>query len=72
MRALLIAGLILLVLGVASLFVAVPYKERHKVEAGPISLGVTTTDSRKLPPAVSAILIVAGAGLMVAGARGKR
>jgi hypothetical protein len=72
MRPLLVVGLLLLILGIASLFVALPFKERHGVTAGPISVGVTTTENRKLPPAISAILIVAGAGLMVAGGRGKR
>lgn len=67
MRVLMIVGIILLVLGIASFFVAIPYRERHGVDAGPVSIGVTTTESRKAPPAISAALIVAGAVLMVAG-----
>lgn len=69
MRALLIVGILLIVLGVASLFVPIRYKERHGINAGPVSIGVTTTESRKAPPAVTATLIIAGVALMAAGAR---
>lgn len=67
MRALMVVGIILLIVGIASFFVPIPYRERHGVNAGPISVGVTTTESRKAPPVVSAGLIVAGAVLMFAG-----
>jgi hypothetical protein len=68
-RALFIVGLIVLVLGVASLFIAVPVKEKHGIKAGPVSLGVETTDYQKAPPAVSIVFIAAGVVLMIAGAR---
>lgn len=69
MRALLVVGVILLVLGIASFFVPISYRERHGINAGPVSVGVTTTERRTAPPAVSAALIVAGAVLMAVGAR---
>ena len=66
-RALFITGLIVLVLGIASLFVSVPVKEKHGIKAGPVSVGVETTDYQKVPPAVSAVLIAAGVVLLIAG-----
>jgi hypothetical protein len=68
-RALLIAGLVVLVLGIASLFVPIPVKQKHSVKAGPISLGVETTDYQRVPPAVSTVFIAAGLVMMIAGAR---
>ena len=72
MRTLLVIGTVLLVLGVASLFVPLKYRERHGVDAGPVSIGVTTTESRRTPPAVSAVLIAGGVALLIAGARSKK
>ena len=68
-RALFITGLIVLVLGIASLFVSVPVKEKHGIKAGPVSVGVETTDYQKVPPAVSIVFIAAGVVLLIAGAR---
>ncbi|MCU1311097.1 MAG: hypothetical protein JWO20_2222 [Candidatus Angelobacter sp.] len=70
MRVLFVAGLIVLVLGVVSLFATFPQRERHGVNAGGISLGVETQHSEKLPPLVSAVLILGGAGMMI-GSRGR-
>lgn len=69
MRALLIVGLILLILGVASLFVPIPRKERHGIEAGPVSLGVETTTRERVHPGISGALIAGGVVLMVVGRR---
>jgi len=69
MRALFIAGIIVLVLGIASLFVPVPVKEKHGFKAGGLSVGVETTDYQKVPPAVSIVFVAAGVVLMIAGAR---
>jgi len=68
-RALFITGLIVLALGIASLFVSVPVKEKHGIKAGPVSVGVETTDYRKVPPAVSIAFIAAGVVLLIAGGR---
>jgi hypothetical protein len=60
-------GVVLLVLGVASLFIPLPHTEREGVKAGGISLGIETRHEEKLPPIASGLMIVAGAGLMIAG-----
>ena len=72
MKALFPVGLILLILGVASLFVPIPQKDRHGVEIGDVSLGVETTSREKVSPIVSGALILAGAGMMIAGSRKRR
>jgi hypothetical protein len=72
MRALLILGLILVVLGIASLFVPIPRRERHGIDAGPVSIGVTTTSRERVPPLVSGALIVGGVVLVVAGSRKRK
>jgi hypothetical protein len=69
MRSLLIIGVIVLVLGIASLFVAIPHRVRHGVQAGPVSLGVETTERTRVHPAISAVLIGGGIALTIAGGR---
>jgi hypothetical protein len=71
MRILVVIGVILLVLGIVSLVVPIPHRERHGVQAGPISLGVETTERTKVSPAVSAVLIGGGIALMIVGGRKK-
>jgi len=66
MRTLLVVGVILVVLGVASLVVPIPKQERHGIDVGSVSLGVETTTREKVHPAISAILIAVGAGLIFA------
>jgi hypothetical protein len=70
MKALFGVGLVVLVLGIFSFFVPIPHSERHGVSAGDLHVGVTTEHSDRMPPAISVLLVVAGAGMMVAG-RGK-
>jgi hypothetical protein len=60
-------GLVVMVLGIASLFIAIPQKERHGVDFGGASVGVEVRNDQKISPIVSAGLILAGAGLMIAG-----
>lgn len=67
MKALFSVGLIVLILGVASFFIPVPHSENHGIKAGDVHLGVQTTHSERVPPYVSVILVVAGAGLIIAG-----
>jgi hypothetical protein len=69
MRALLIVGSLLLVLGLLSFVIPIPTREKHGFTAGPISVGVETTDRKKVPPVVSGILIAGGVALIIAGAR---
>jgi hypothetical protein len=72
MRILLLIGGILLLLGLASLFVPVPRRERHGIDFGGVSVGVETTAREKVHPVISAILIGGGVILILAGQRGRR
>jgi hypothetical protein len=67
LKALMIVGVVLLVLGVLSFFVPFPHSEHHGVSLGDAHVGITTHDDEKVPPAVSVLLVVVGAGLMIAG-----
>jgi hypothetical protein len=69
MKPLFVVGLIVLVLGIASFFVALPHTENHGVKLGDASIGVQTHDSQKLPPAVGAVLVVGGILMMVVAGR---
>ena len=69
MKALVAVGLVLVILGIASLFIPIPQKDRAGVEVGGVSLGVETTSREKVSPIVSGALILAGAGMMIAGSR---
>ncbi|MGZ4789727.1 MAG: hypothetical protein ACXVZX_14510 [Terriglobales bacterium] len=72
MKPLFLAGLVVLILGIASFFVALPHSENHGVKIGDASVGVTTHSSQKLPPAVGAVLVVGGIVMMVAGGKSQR
>jgi di/tricarboxylate transporter len=67
MKPLFVAGLIVMVLGIVLLFVPIPHSENHGVKAGDVRIGVTTTHHERVSPMVSAVLIIAGAGLMLGG-----
>jgi hypothetical protein len=67
MKPLSLIGAVLLVLGVLSFFVPVPHTERHGVSAGDLSVGVKTKHSETVSPIISCVLIVAGAGMLIAG-----
>ena len=69
MKALLWIGVVLVVLGVLSLFVPIPHQENHGIKAGDVSIGVQTRTDEKVSPMISAALIVAGAVMAVAGSR---
>jgi hypothetical protein len=70
MKILLFAGLLLTVLGIASLIVPVPHTETHGIKAGNMNLGVQTSESERVSPIVSVVLIAGGIALTIAGARG--
>ena len=59
-----------MVLGILSFFVPIPHSEHHGVSAGDLHVGINTEHSDRMPPAISVVLVVAGAGMMIAG-RGK-
>ncbi len=67
MRGLFAVGLVVLVLGILSFFVPVPHTEHHGINAGDVHVGVNTQHSERVSPAISAVLLVVGAGLMIAG-----
>ena len=69
MRLLLILGLILLVLGIASLFVPIPVTEKHGIDAGPVSVGFETKSKKRVPAAATFGLLAGGAVLVAVGAK---
>jgi hypothetical protein len=71
MKILLFAGLLLVVLGIASLIVPVPRTETHGIKAGYMNIGVQTSDSERVSPIVSVVLIAGGIALTIAGARSR-
>jgi hypothetical protein len=66
MKALMLVGVVVLALGILSFFVPVPHSEHHGVNIGDAHVGITTHDEDRVPPAVSIVLVVVGAGLMIA------
>jgi hypothetical protein len=62
-----LVGVVVLVLGILSFFVPVPHSEHHGVNIGDAHVGITTHDEDRVPSAVSIVLVVVGAGLMIAG-----
>ena len=67
MKALFGVGLVVLILGVVSFFVAFPHRENHGIKVGDSSIGVQTEHSERIAPIVSVVLVVAGAGMMLGG-----
>lgn len=70
MRALLAVGLVVLILGIVSFVVPLPHTEHHGLRAGDLHVGVKTEHDERLSPAISVLLVLVGAGIMIAG-RGK-
>jgi hypothetical protein len=69
MKIMIFAGLILVVLGIASLLVPIPHSEKHGIKAGDVNIGVDTTQSERVSPIFSVVLIAGGIALTIAGAR---
>ena len=69
MRILLFAGLLLVVLGIASLVVPIPRSETQGIKVGNTNIGVQTSHSERVSPIISAVLIAGGIALAIAGAR---
>jgi len=51
--------------------VPIPRNEREGFKAGGLSVGIETQHEEKVSPIVSAVLILGGAGLMIAGKRSR-
>jgi hypothetical protein len=71
MKILLFAGLLLIVLGIASFIVPIPHSETEGIKVGNTSLGVQTNHSERVSPIISVVLIAGGIALSIAGARTK-
>jgi hypothetical protein len=71
MKMLLFAGVIMIVLGIASLFVPIPKTESQGINAGKMHIGVQTTHKEVVSPAISAVLIVGGIAMAIAGGRSR-
>jgi len=69
MKMLLYAGLLLIVLGIASLLVPIPHSETEGIKVGDAKIGVQTSHSERVSPIVSVVLIAGGIALSIAGAR---
>ncbi|HEU4416851.1 MAG TPA: hypothetical protein VFT65_18825 [Candidatus Angelobacter sp.] len=70
MKGLFWLGLVVLVLGIASLFIPIPHSEREGMKVGGASIGIETRHEEKVSPIVSVVLIAAGAGMMMVGKKG--
>jgi hypothetical protein len=68
MKILLYVGLLLIVLGVASLVVPIPHTQTEGIKLGSANLGVQTSHSERVSPIVSIVLIAGGIALGMAGA----
>jgi hypothetical protein len=69
MKTLLFAGLLVVILGIASLVMPVPHTETQGIKAGDVNIGVQTTHSERVSPIISAVLIAGGIALAIAGTR---
>jgi hypothetical protein len=67
MKGLALVGVVVLVLGILAFFVPFPHYHHHGVSIGDSHIGVTTEHDEKLPPAAGIVLLVVGAGLVLAG-----
>lgn len=71
MKMLFWVGLVVLILGIVSFVVPMPHSENHGIKAGDMSIGVQTTHNEKVSPILSAVLVLGGVGMMIAGGRGR-
>ena len=71
MKVLLFIGLILVVLGIASLVVPIPHTQTEGIKVGDAKFGVQTSHSERVAPVVSIVLIAGGIALSIAGARSR-
>ena len=69
MKGVTLLGVIVLLLGILSFVMPFPHYHHHGFRVGDSRVGVTTEHDEKLPPAVGIVLVVVGAGLLIAGNR---
>jgi hypothetical protein len=71
MKILLFAGLLLVVLGIASLVVPIPHTENEGIKVGGANFGIQTSHSERVSPLISVVLIAGGIALSIAGVRAR-
>jgi len=71
MKMLLFAGLLLMVLGIASLLVPIPHTQREGIKVGGANFGVQTSHRELVSPMISIVLIAGGIALSIAGSRSR-
>ena len=64
-------GLAVLILGIVSFFIPVPHTETSGIKAGDINIGVQTRHDEKVPYWISAVVIIGGISMMLAGKQAK-
>jgi hypothetical protein len=69
MKILLFAGLLLVVLGIASLVVPIPHTETEGIKVGNTNLGIQSSHSERVSPMISVVLIAGGIVLSIVGMR---
>lgn len=69
MRPAVIIGVILIILGIGSLFYGIPSREKHGLKVGDAEISVEDKTSKKVPVAISVVLIVGGVVAVVSGSR---
>jgi hypothetical protein len=69
MKALFWIGLVVLILGIASLVVPIPHRDREGVTVAGVSLAVETRTEEKIAPIASAGMIAVGLIALIAGTR---
>jgi hypothetical protein len=67
MRILFWTGMAVLILGIGSIFVPVPLGQRESFNAEGVSAAIETSREQVVSPVLSAVMIMAGLGTMVAG-----
>jgi uncharacterized membrane protein len=71
MRVLLVLGILLIVLGVVSLFAGIPRTDNNGVKIGGAEIGVQTRHTERLPLPASIALIAGGVVLAAVGGRAR-
>ncbi len=68
MKAVLVIGVLVLILGIASFFVGIPRTENNGIKIGGAEFGVQMRHTERIPPAGSIALIAGGVVLIAVGA----
>ena len=71
MRGLLVFGMLLILLGIASLFISIPHRQTSGLRIGDAQIGVQTQTSERFPLPASIAIIVGGVVLAAVGGRSR-